>query len=631
MATTIVTTETDQPGFLARLSIEDAIYAGLVLLLLLPIWTNAYFPTQDGPMHLHNARILLDHALGKGQPYDAYYGPNRSLFPYWFSHVALALLLTVFSPAIADKLFLTGYIVLVALLLRMLVQALRPGAGFLAFLGLPLVCAQPFQMGFLAFCFSYVFLLLIVALWLRYQKDLTPLRLLVFATLFLVLYFSHPVPYVLALVAVASLIAVERTAVVARLSALLLAALPSLVLLAAYVIAAPSYRRPPTVSYATLAGNFARQTGLVLLTSREALFGIAVGAFFLVLTILTVRSRLLQAPTIERADGFLAAAAIGLAVHLYGAHNLIGFFERAQTFPLLMLIAWFSTRAYTTVERRIVVGASAAIVIGLVLTRWPLYAQTSANIQEYLTVAPQIAPRSTVLPLNFAPFGCARDGSAMLQRYPLLLHTPDYLGAGDKQLVMLDNIGGLYPMFPYLWRFERNPYLHIQQNGGMERVPPDVSFASYRERTGGTVDYVVTWGFDAAFEQQPEGQAIRQQLDKVYERLAASPNGLAVVYRRLLVERDFTLPAGSVADLIEESLQLYRAHKYDESILAAEGALRLDPRSDRAYNNICAAYNELATWDRAIEACEKAIAINPANDLAQRNLLWAKSKKGGNP
>lgn len=614
-------------GFLTRLSLEDGLYAGVLLLLLLPIWTNAHFPTQDGPMHLHNARILLDHALGKGQIYDAYYQPNLTLFPYWFSHVALALLLTVFSPAIAEKLFLTSYIVLMALLVRMLLRALRPGASFLSFLALPLICAQPFQMGFLAFCFSYVFVLLIVLLWIRYQEKLTTLRLLVLSTLFLLLYFSHPVSYVLALVVVASLIAAERTAVIARLSAVVLAALPSLVLLAAYLIAAPSYQGPRGVPYATLADNFALQTSLVLLTNREAPLAIAVSVFFVILAVLTVRTRLLESSVIERSDAFLAAAVIGLAIHLYGAHNLVGFFERTQTFPLFMLVAWFSTRTYTTIEKRIVIAGSAVIVIGLVLVRWPIYAQTSANTQEYLAVAPQIAPRSTVLPLNFAPNGRTRDGGSIPQRYPLLLHTADYLGAEDKQLIILDNIGGLYPMFPYLWRSARDPYLHIQQNAGMERVPPDVSFMSYRERTGGTVDYVVTWGFDSTFEREPGGRAIREQLDKAYERVAASPNGMAVVYRRLLVERDFKVPVASVNELIEASLQLYQARKYEESILMAEAAVKIDPRSDRAYNNICAACNELGNWDRAIEACEKAIAINPANELAQRNLRWAKSKK----
>ena len=577
-------------------------------------------------MHLHNARILLDHALGKGEIYDAYYEPNLTLFPYWFSHVALGLLLTLFSPNVAEKLFLGSYVVFMAMLLRRLARELRPDASFLSFLALPLICCQAFQMGFLAFCFSYVFVLLIVLLWIRHETELTPLRLLLFAALFLLLYFSHPVSYVLGLVVVGSLIAAGRTALITRLSALLLAALPSLVLFAWYVLRTPSYQRPPVVSYLTLVGNFARQSNLVLLTGQEAPFGIAVGASFAVLASLALRIRMAESLVLERSDGFLAAAAIGLTIHLYGAHNLVGFFERTQTFPLLMLIAWFSTRAYSNLEKFIVVAGSSAAVIGLVLVRWPIYSQTSENIQEYLTVAPHIAPRSTVLPLNFAPYGVVGDGP-ISQCYPLLCHTPDYLGAEDKQLIMLDNIGGLYPMFPYLWRSERNPYQHIQKNDGMESVPPEVSFLTYYERTGGTVDYVVTWGFDSAFERMPAAGGIRKQLEQNYERVASSPSGRAVVYHRRPAEHEFSVPVASVGELIDASLQLYRTHRYEEAILMAEGALRIDPRADRAYNNICAAHNELGNWDQAIQACEAAIAINPGNELAHSNLRWARLKR----
>jgi tetratricopeptide (TPR) repeat protein len=615
---------------MARLRPEDFLYAGLVLVLVLPIWTVAYFPTQDGPMHLHNARILLDHLRGNGQAYDAYYAPNLTLFPYWFSHLALASLLTLFSPVVAEKLLLTAYIVLAAVLVRLIVRTLRPEAGFLAFLALPLICSQPFQMGFLSFCFGSVFLLLVVLYWLRCEAELTHIRLLVLSGWFLVLYFSHPVPYLLAGATVACLIVAGRTALLSRFAALAVAALPSFLLLLVYLLSAPSYRAEPLVSYAALAGNFARQSAVVLMTGLERPLAMAIGAVFLVLVILTVRRRLAEGVVIQRGDGFLIAAAIGVVVHLYGARNLIGFFERTQTFPLLMLIAWFSTRAYAAVEKRVVIAASAVIVIGLVLLRWPVYAQASDHIEEFLTVADAIPPRATVLPLTFAQAGLTPEGQPIVD-YPLLLHTPDYLGADDKQIVMLDNIGGLYPMFPYLWRGNRNPYSYIQQNGGMESVPPEVVFADYRERTGGTVDYIVTSGFVQGFEQHPGGRAIRQQLDAVYERVAASPNGFAVVYRRRGTEPFVRQAEASVADLLNASLQLYREGRFEDSIVAAETATRLDPRSDGAYNNICAANNELGRWDRAIDACQKAIAINPANTLARNNLDWATRRKAGTP
>ena len=82
-------------------------------------------------------------------------------------------------------------------------------------------------------------------------------------------------------------------------------------------------------------------------------------------------------------------------------------------------------------------------------------------------------------------------------------------------------------------------------------------------------------------------------------------------------------PAKSYDDHINESLTFYNAGDYQKSIEAAQSALQLQPNSAIAYNNICAAYNQLKLWDQAIEACGKALAINPDYELAKNNLAVA--------
>ena len=75
---------------------------------------------------------------------------------------------------------------------------------------------------------------------------------------------------------------------------------------------------------------------------------------------------------------------------------------------------------------------------------------------------------------------------------------------------------------------------------------------------------------------------------------------------------------------IDLSLRYYENGRFEESIGAAERALALKPDSDLAYNNICAANNDLKRWERAIAAGTKAVELNPANQLARANLDWAK-------
>jgi Flp pilus assembly protein TadD len=78
---------------------------------------------------------------------------------------------------------------------------------------------------------------------------------------------------------------------------------------------------------------------------------------------------------------------------------------------------------------------------------------------------------------------------------------------------------------------------------------------------------------------------------------------------------------------LEQSLTLYKAGRYPESVSAAEQALLLKPGYAEAWNNIAAAYNCLRAWDKAIAAGEKAVALKPGFQLAINNLALARQEK----
>ena len=76
---------------------------------------------------------------------------------------------------------------------------------------------------------------------------------------------------------------------------------------------------------------------------------------------------------------------------------------------------------------------------------------------------------------------------------------------------------------------------------------------------------------------------------------------------------------------INLSLAEYNAGNYLGCVKACEEVLKINPKSDIAYNNICSAYNMLKEWEKAVEAGEKGLAINPKNQLLQNNLKVSKS------
>jgi len=133
----------------------------------------------------------------------------------------------------------------------------------------------------------------------------------------------------------------------------------------------------------------------------------------------------------------------------------------------------------------------------------------------------------------------------------------------------------------------------------------------------------------------------RHLLLNIYESKAK--NDLALLEARKILEIDASdaiacqyflqykkelLPAGAKSTpemYLALSVTNFNRGLYNESISAAEEALKLKPDYAEAYNNIGAAYNSMQQWDKAIIALEKALAIKPDFQLARNNLDWAKS------
>jgi len=88
-----------------------------------------------------------------------------------------------------------------------------------------------------------------------------------------------------------------------------------------------------------------------------------------------------------------------------------------------------------------------------------------------------------------------------------------------------------------------------------------------------------------------------------------------------------SVAAPTVDDLINQSMSLNQAGKYDESIAAARKALAINPNSAEAWNNIAASNEAMHKWDAAIAAAQKAVALKPDFQLAKNNLAWSISQK----
>jgi tetratricopeptide (TPR) repeat protein len=88
------------------------------------------------------------------------------------------------------------------------------------------------------------------------------------------------------------------------------------------------------------------------------------------------------------------------------------------------------------------------------------------------------------------------------------------------------------------------------------------------------------------------------------------------------------VPTAKMADvLVAQSLAYFRAGKYAECIASAQQALKLKPDYAEAWNNIGAAWNQLAEWDKGIDAETHALRLKPDLEIARNNLAFAAAQK----
>lgn len=175
----------------------------------------------------------------------------------------------------------------------------------------------------------------------------------------------------------------------------------------------------------------------------------------------------------------------------------------------------------------------------------------------------------------------------------------------------------------------------------------NLSLISYQENDfAGCVHYA-----EKALTVKPDYAEAYNNIGSAYNQLGKYDSAEVALSRALAIDPDYSLAANNLAIskrrrqqekifadalkknpsegiYLELSFFYYKQNMFAKSVEAAEQALRLNPSSAEAFNNICSAYNNLKNWDKAIEACNMALKLKPDFQLAKNNLAFALEKKG---
>lgn len=532
---------------LFRATLERRIFYLLLLAAVLPVWSSRFFVTGDGPCHVYNARVLLDYILGRHFDfYTVFYSLNTNFEPNWFSHLWLAAFQYFLPPETAEKMFLTGYVLLFGLGLRYLLRQINSASVFLSSFGLLFVWHHLLQSGFYNYACSIALFFWVCGFWLQHRHRMTTGNSLSMALLWLVLYAAHPMGLVFAGAFTGSAVLAEGLAKYRQegrraggrqfwkqAQALLLPALPTLVLFAEYLFRKPWNTGANSENAAQVGNDLFQLSALITLNSTErdtvkAIAFVAL-ALFLGAAALRIRKR-------RWVPGDFILLFIAIALWQYfrqaGAQSLELLMPlRVQIFVWLSLFLWTSTAVFPAWVQRAVPALAILIMSILLWLRIPTHQKASNLVEDYMSCLPYIADSSVILVLNYDFNGEDPAGKQIANRNWLFNHCADYIGA-YRTAIMSDNYEALRYYFPFIWRFERDMYRVTAIDGiGFENRPPRAEILKFKERTGFNIDYVLFLSYDARHFGHPYAREIIGQMEQGYTFVYGSPGGKVELYR----------------------------------------------------------------------------------------------------
>ena len=487
----------------------------LIAVQLVPIWTLSWFPSQDGPAHLAIANILREYGEPEGQVLREYFAVDPGALTNWFVYFLLAHVLRFLPMALAEKVFLSAYVILFPLSVRYAVRAVEPSSAWLALLALPFTYNYLLGMGFYNFCFSLVAFFFALGYWLRHRERLGWLHGTVFAVLTLWVYLCHVVSVGALLAAIGTLALFDLRRRIILPTALAL--LPTVVLMLVFV--GRSASETTSIPAWEKLGKLLTADVLASFDPRTRYLGYAAAVLFGVLAFWGRKSR------------WLAVFAVFVALVLVVPSNVGvgGFIElRLSLFPFFALILWLA--ASDPPFRKGIQAAAVVLTLALLGLLWTRWRVLDGYLAEYLSAGERIPVGSTMLPLSYSHFGTGPDGGEIAYRVQPFVHAGSHIAAAkpvaDLRLYAADYEG----YFPVHYRPELNPYTHIARGYWAERIPPWVEFLTYPKRTGGRVDYVLLWQVPPD-RRHPAMRSLWRQLRTGYERVWVSPREFAVLYR----------------------------------------------------------------------------------------------------
>jgi hypothetical protein len=444
---------------------EKAAFWLLLALHLLPLCSGRYFPTADGPTHLYNAWLWKAMLLHPDHPGHQVLAFNPNPEPNYLSHLFLAGFLTFLPPWLAEKSLLILYVVGLPLALRYALRGMgQMGTGWVAILCFPFIYSVVLLWGFYNFCLSLGVMLIVLGYWQRHTTKWKPTTVAGLLGLFTLLYTAHPMTYLVCGLLLGLQVVVIGRARLAHLlpevGVLLLASLPTLLLLCWYAAHKGTETSQPALDYEENLWNWLRLEPIHYFGSAETTYRWLVAGILASALAFSLK-QLAQRQVVDRKFlpwilGFLL---------LLGAYVVLpdavagGSVTRPRwgLLSYLALLGGLAAVPWPPRPRLIGLLASSLVATLLVGFRLQKFQAFQAGMVEYQSLAPYLQEGGTILPVTYTSTQLP-DALATGTYIPVFSEAINYL-AVEHQLISYENYEAATGYFPLVWQSGKAPML----------------------------------------------------------------------------------------------------------------------------------------------------------------------------
>ncbi|NOU46763.1 MAG: hypothetical protein HOO86_06850 [Bacteroidales bacterium] len=157
---------------------------------LIPVFLTYYVGSLDGPKHLQVSNMMIQ--LWKGnETYRQFYVFDPLFNGNVLGNYIIALFNLVLPAWLAEKLFITTYLISLVTGFRYLVVSIKGKSDYLTLLIFPFTYTSLFMLGYYNFSLAIGLMFYTLGYWIRQHKSMNILKSIVLTLLILFTYFAH--------------------------------------------------------------------------------------------------------------------------------------------------------------------------------------------------------------------------------------------------------------------------------------------------------------------------------------------------------------------------------------------------------------------------------------------------------